>query len=129
MAHLARFKIGGVYHKARIFERRTRRGECSVCKEVRYGILLRFSNPTFVPADKHICHECIIKIAAGLPTSPIPLETPEVSVEVSNVYTDEITSCREQIAIQAETIEHLKQMKTPKKKKAKKKKKSSLKSK
>jgi hypothetical protein len=65
MSVLTRFNIGLVRYKARIFEQGSRKITCRVCTERRYGILVRFIEP-----KKHedgICHECIARMADGIP--------------------------------------------------------------
>ncbi len=65
MSVLIRFKTGrdDKYHKARIFERGSRKIICSCCKERKYGILVRLSDP--VKTDRLICLECIVRIVIG----------------------------------------------------------------
>ena len=65
MSTLARFEIGGVRYKARIFEHGSRREVCSVCQERKFGVLLRFIDPD--KKERLICHECLIKLACHLP--------------------------------------------------------------
>ena len=63
MSSLCRFKIGDVWHKARIFERASNKRNCSCCGERKFGILVRHSNPD--KKDTLICDECIIKLSLG----------------------------------------------------------------
>lgn len=65
MSVLIRFNTGLTKVKARMFEQGSRKTECRVCGNRRYGILLRFIEP--IKHEKGICHECLVKIAEGLP--------------------------------------------------------------
>ena len=83
MAALARFKIGGVFHKARIFERGTNRLPCQVCGETRYGVKVRFKEPQMTPMDKGVCHECLMKVALGAASPQSILELVDQGMQSS----------------------------------------------
>ena len=64
MSSLCRFKTGDVWYKARIFERASRKRECSCCQQTNFGVLVRHKDP--VKKDTLICDECIIKLSLGM---------------------------------------------------------------
>jgi len=68
MSVLIRFNSGLKKYKVRMFEQASKKIECRVCANRKYGILLRFVDP--VKHEKGICHECLVKIAEGLPIQP-----------------------------------------------------------
>lgn len=67
MSQLIRFKIGKdkFYTKAVIYERHSRKQECAVCGQRRWGILVRHKAPKKRP-DTLICLECIVQISLGM---------------------------------------------------------------
>ena len=70
MSQLVRFKIDGVYTKARIYEQGSKKLDCVCCKQRKFGLLIRHIEPTKIP-DTLICNECVVQIALGL---PIPID-------------------------------------------------------
>lgn len=83
MSALVRFKAGDEYFKARIFERGSRKGTCSVCDERSFGILVRFISP--LKGDMLICERCVVLLAAKRltrrPEVPILTVKPVLVVE------------------------------------------------
>lgn len=61
MSVIARFKTGETLYCARIFERGSRKGICSVCGELAFGILVRFLDP--FKRDAVICDRCVLGLA------------------------------------------------------------------
>ena len=62
MSALIRFGIGK-NTKARIFEQASKKHECKICGEKRWGILVRLLAP--LKKDVGICHQCLTMIAMG----------------------------------------------------------------
>jgi len=74
MSALIRFSTGTVRYKARMFEQGSRKQDCVICKNRRFGVLVRFIEPK--KCESGICHECIGRIAFDLPlTSSEPVKT------------------------------------------------------
>ncbi len=67
MSQLIRFKIGtdDFFTKAVIYERHSRKQECAVCGQRRWGILVRHKAPKKIK-DTMICLECIVQISLGM---------------------------------------------------------------
>ncbi len=86
MSYLVRFGTGPGKVKARMFDSGSRKQECQLCGERRFGVLFRFSDPK--KQERTICHECLAILALnGMPTpEPIIKEViKEVPVEVVKV--------------------------------------------
>lgn len=65
MSALVRFKAGEIAKEryiARVFERGSRKGECRLCGETAYGVLVRFLDP--VRRDSVLCFKCLLLVAA-----------------------------------------------------------------
>ena len=67
MSQQIRFKIGkdDFWTKAVIYERHSRKQECAVCGQRRWGILVRHKAPKKIK-DTLICLECIVQISRGM---------------------------------------------------------------
>ena len=63
MSSLVRFKIDDKQYKALIYERSSSRHECSCCRRLKYGVLVRLVEP--VKKDTLICEECMVQIVTG----------------------------------------------------------------